>query len=61
MIIGSIFDGIWILTSLVPVMKIKHDLDANKGLHPEPFYFSDGFVYFIVLFTSVLGGLGESI
>ena len=61
MIIGSIFDGIWILTSLVPVMKIKHDLDAKNGLHPEPFYFSDAFVYFIVLFTSVLGGLGESI
>jgi hypothetical protein len=30
MVIGSIFDGIWILTSLVPVMKIKHDLDPNN-------------------------------
>ena len=61
MIIGSVFDTIWILTSLVPVMKIKNDQDPKKGRGSDPFYFTDEFVYFIVLFTSVLGGLGESI
>jgi MFS family permease len=60
MILGSILDCVWILTSLVPVMKMKHDKDPEASNHPEPFYFSDFFVYFIVLFTSVLGGLGES-
>ena len=60
MILGSILDCLWIITSLVPVMKMKHDKDPNSDKNSVPFYFSDFFVYFIVLFTSVLGGLGES-
>jgi hypothetical protein len=61
MVLGSVLDGVWIITSLVPVMKLKHDMvpDKDDNFH-EPFYFSDFFVYFIVMLTSILGGLGES-
>jgi len=61
MVLGSVLDCIWILTSLVPVMKLKHEMNPVKDdKATEPFYFSDFFVYFIVILTSILGGLGES-
>lgn len=61
MIFGSILDCFWILTSLLPVMKMSHDKDPNSDKNNEPFYFSDYFVYFIVLTTSIFGGLGEAV
>ncbi len=61
MILGSVLDCVWIVASLIPVMKMKHEKDPlNKGIEP-PFYFTEAFVYFITFFTSVMGGLGESV
>jgi len=62
MVLGSVMDAVWIVTSLIPVLKLKHDINIKdpSDNQEEPFYFSDIFVYFIVIFTSILGGLGES-
>lgn len=61
MVLGSVLDAVWIVTSLIPVLKLKHDMTIKEPEDDnEPFYFSDLFVYFIVMVTSILGGLGES-
>jgi hypothetical protein len=60
MILGSVLDCIWIIASLIPVKKMKYEADLSNHKMPTPFYYTDAFVYFITFFTSVMGGLGES-
>jgi MFS family permease len=60
MIVGSVLDCVWILSSLLPVTVMKMRENKVESME-EHFYTSDGFVYFITLFASMMGGLGESI
>jgi MFS family permease len=65
MVLGSFFDCIWILASIIPAMKMKYEIDKLSNYdfqnQEEPFYYHDSFVYFISFFTAVLGGMGESV
>ena len=65
MILGSVFDCIWILASIIPAMKMKYDVERRENpfdhTQDVPIYYQDNFIYFISFFTSVLGGMGESV
>ena len=60
MVIGCVFDGLWILTSIIPAFKF---IAKAQNLESDtiPIYYTDGFIYFITAVTSVLGGLGEAL
>jgi hypothetical protein len=61
MIIGSIFDCLWILVSLIPALKFKYEMSGDLPETDRPFYFTNSFVYLTTIITSMLGGLGESL
>jgi hypothetical protein len=57
MAIGSVFDCIWVLGSLLPVLKATWNLSADE----TPFLLTDGFIYVAGSVTSVLSGSGEAL
>lgn len=54
LMLGSVCDTLWILCSLPPALK-----DENPG--SDSFFYTDGFIYFISLFASVLDGFGDAV
>ncbi|CDW86465.1 major facilitator superfamily protein [Stylonychia lemnae] len=55
MVIGGMCNAIWVLSYLFPVFKQKYPDQRNLLI------FSDGFIYFIVLFSAFINGVGAAI
>ena len=62
MIIGSLFDFLWIIASIIPALKFKWEHDnPNATVDDVPMLYRDGVIYSTSAITSVLGGLGEAV
>lgn len=66
MVMGSVFDTLWILASVLPAIRdLYENKDLDDGYTPENrphiFFYSNGFIYFLTTITSILGGLGEAV
>jgi hypothetical protein len=54
LIIGSLCDSIWIFTSIFPALRSSYP-NSNS------LFLSDGFIYFSVIFSSMIDGLGDAL
>lgn len=57
MAIGSVFDCLWTLGSLLPALKNQLNYTAAE----TPFVLTDGFIYTAACITSILSGSGEAL
>ena len=55
MVMGGLSQAVWVLSFLFPVYKAKYPQYNNW------FIFTDGFIYFIVLFSAFINGIGAAI
>lgn len=56
-VLGSVFDALWILTSIPPALQAKMQESGEE----TSFVYSDSFIYFTTTLTSILGGFGEAL
>lgn len=62
MVVGSVFDALWVLAQLAPAAKTTYLSEIDPTL-PEtglPFYFTDWFIVSINIFAAVTSGFGSS-
>ena len=59
MILGSVCDCIQILFCIVPALKKEHQMSGVTS--GESIFFSDGFIYFAGILSSMLDGFGDAI